>query len=167
MTLKERVRCIPVTQIKPYHDIRRYEFLAALTEDMRKSGWKGRPLVAARTQQEGLLWAYTGSHRYRAAVDAGLAEIPVVVMTPEEAAIAVEEGPYQDEIGMAMYRRGEKAMGELILMDFMVDLLWDRDIARDPWEPDAIAFFVTEGVHPDTAELMAVKFWDCKGPRGV
>jgi hypothetical protein len=163
MTLKERVLCVPTTRIQPYHDIRRYGFLASLAREMKEKGWRGRPLAVARTDQ-GSVRAYTGSHRYRAAVDAGLAEIPVVVMTPEEAAIADEEGPYQDDIGNAMRRRGAKAMGELLLMDFLVDELWNRDIAQDPWEPDAIAFYLSEGFLPETAELMAVVFWDCNRP---
>jgi ParB-like chromosome segregation protein Spo0J len=54
-----------------------------IADSMRRDGWSGRPLL---THEHGpsLYQAWTGMHRLLAAEDAGLSEVPIVVMTRDQ-----------------------------------------------------------------------------------
>jgi hypothetical protein len=64
----------------PPHEVRDTEKLKKLTESMENEGWVGRPVLVydiGRGPE-----ALTGSHRIAAARNAGLEEIPVVMVDP-------------------------------------------------------------------------------------
>lgn len=78
---------IPLAKINPLHEVQDPEKLRTLTESMKDDGWVGAPLVAI-PYGDGFQ-ALTGSHRWAAACDADLYEIPVEVipyeaLTPEQ-----------------------------------------------------------------------------------
>ncbi len=78
---------VQLAKIIPLHGVRDAAKLAALTEDMEENGWQGAPLVTIQYCDG--YQALTGSHRYAAACDADLYEIPVEhipyeVLTPEQ-----------------------------------------------------------------------------------
>lgn len=50
-------------------------FYRKLVRDMKRRGWRGRPLLA--TKHQGECYAITGSHRIAAAMEAGI-KVPVV-----------------------------------------------------------------------------------------
>jgi hypothetical protein len=53
--------------------------LAELKQDMEESGWNGRPILVIE-RDEGEYFAWTGTHRIAAAIEAGLSEIPCYVL---------------------------------------------------------------------------------------
>lgn len=67
--------------------------LDPLVASMKRDGWKGRPLLAEEVKGPGPtryhLW--TGSHRLRAAREAGLPSVPCLLITQEEADEAFTE----------------------------------------------------------------------------
>lgn len=69
---------IPIEKIEPYHEAYDYEKVEWLVEDMNDGGWCDRPLVVLEI--DGEYQALTGSHRYEAAMEAGLKEIPCAVV---------------------------------------------------------------------------------------
>lgn len=64
--------------IEPPHEVRDRALLAELVADMTARGWQGRPILAC---DEGVIKAWTGSHRIAAAAVVGI-EVPVVVISP-------------------------------------------------------------------------------------
>jgi hypothetical protein len=65
--------------VVPPHEITFPHYVAELAVDMRRRGWRGRPLLAeqlSRTRYK----AWTGSHRVAAAVLAEIASIPIVLV---------------------------------------------------------------------------------------
>lgn len=68
-------------RIVPPHEVRDVAKLAALEADMRVRGWCGRPLAAV--YDGNAYHALTGSHRYAAAVAAGVA-VPVLYLDCRE-----------------------------------------------------------------------------------
>lgn len=71
-----------LTACAPLHEVRDADKLATLVAAMRRDGWQGRPLLAMPNGDGVQL--LTGSHRYAAAVAAGLETVPVVCI-PDEA----------------------------------------------------------------------------------
>lgn len=70
-------KTIPIEKIEQYHDAHDSEKIEWLVEDMNDGGWCGRPIVVI--EMNGVYQALTGSHRYEAAKEAGLTEIPCAV----------------------------------------------------------------------------------------
>lgn len=74
--------------LDPPHPVDDDELVDELTASMRKDGWKGRPLLAARHPPlpglEHALVCQTGSHRLVAAKAAGIEVVPVVVVDCRE-----------------------------------------------------------------------------------
>ena len=64
-------------RIRPFHEVRDAEKLAALVADMTERGWHGRPLVVIDCGD--YYQAITGSHRWAAANEVGLDEIPIAI----------------------------------------------------------------------------------------
>jgi hypothetical protein len=54
-----------------------------IAESMRMRGWVGRPLLV-HARGDGTFQAWQGMHRLRAASDAGIDEIPALVLSLEE-----------------------------------------------------------------------------------
>jgi hypothetical protein len=54
-----------------------------LAESMRQRGWTGRPLLG-HLRNDGRVQAWQGMHRLAAAEDAGLTEIPMLLLSLEE-----------------------------------------------------------------------------------
>jgi ParB-like chromosome segregation protein Spo0J len=71
-------KTIPVEKIEPWHEVTDYDRLEWILEDMKENGWCGRPLVVIEI--DGEYQALTGSHRYEAAKEVGLSEIPCAVV---------------------------------------------------------------------------------------
>ena len=93
-----RTTQIATSAIEPVHEVRDAAKLAGLVESMAVDGWSGRPLLVVDTGN-GWYQAWTGSHRYAAAVEAGLAEIPCLVV--DDADIDVDDEPHDDDDRMA------------------------------------------------------------------
>jgi uncharacterized ParB-like nuclease family protein len=71
-------KTITLDKIEPWHEVTDYEKLEWIVEDMKENGWCGRPLVVLEI--DGEYQALTGSHRYEAAKEVGLSEIPCAVV---------------------------------------------------------------------------------------
>jgi ParB-like nuclease domain len=63
-----------------------FELMDKLVRDMKKNGWRGRPLLVIKTEPEYVAWtgpeyvAWTGSHRIAAAMEVGLATVPCYLL---------------------------------------------------------------------------------------
>jgi len=68
---------ISIDRIRPFHEVRDSEKLAALIASMTERGWDGRPLVVIDCGD--YYQAITGSHRWAAANEVGLDEIPIAI----------------------------------------------------------------------------------------
>lgn len=80
--------------INPLHETRDAAKLAAITADMLANGWRGMPLLVVGGEDDQEVQAWTGSHRWQAAMDAGLEEIPVVRIDTDSLAAAAERAGY-------------------------------------------------------------------------
>jgi hypothetical protein len=69
---------IDPAEIKPLHEVRSRKLLNDLVADMRKNGWRGRPLLVIEREADYVAW--TGSHRIAAAKKAGLVAVPCYVL---------------------------------------------------------------------------------------
>ena len=69
---------IPIEKIEPWHEVTDWEKVEWLVEDMNENCWCGRPLVVIEI--DGEYQALSGSHRYEAAKEVGLNEIPCAVV---------------------------------------------------------------------------------------
>jgi hypothetical protein len=83
------LRSISPRDIRPAHEVRDADKLAALAAAMDAAGWDGRAILAY--DYCGAICAVTGSHRIAAARAADLEEIPVLVMSDEMVTIDGEE----------------------------------------------------------------------------
>ena len=72
---------VSIYNVEPPHRANNAEKLALLTASM-EGGWQGRPLVLLEGGAGGW-FAWTGSHRIQAARDAGLEEVPAVLLDNE------------------------------------------------------------------------------------
>lgn len=81
------------------------EHLQSLVESMRNRGWIGRPLLIEEVYRYGFpqYIAWTGSHRIEAAKRVGLAYIPCLVITHQEADSAFSGAEY-DQNGFSSWR---------------------------------------------------------------
>jgi uncharacterized ParB-like nuclease family protein len=68
---------ISIDRIRPFHEVRDSERLAALIASMTERGWDGRPLVVIDCGD--YYQAITGSHRWAAANEVGIDEIPSAI----------------------------------------------------------------------------------------
>lgn len=155
--LSDRVICVPLSSVLPYHPTRRWVQLEALTASMMDVGWKGRPIIAG--EMDGGLRAITGSHRYAAAKEAGLQVIPVLVMVPDELQVALEAGAFQDDRVEALMSTGHRAIAELMHMDSLIPVMFGEDAARYPWDEDALTFYKRQGMLQEVIDVMAVEDW--------
>lgn len=73
----QAVKFVPVSMINPPHQVEKEDKMIKLSENMKKNGWVGRPLLVV--ENNGIFEAFTGSHRYAAAKRAGLKSIPIYV----------------------------------------------------------------------------------------
>ena len=71
-------KMVSLMEINPPHEVRDCKKFDALVTSMEQDGWQGRPLLVIR--KDGEYKAITGSHRYAAACDAGLEEVPCVII---------------------------------------------------------------------------------------
>ena len=79
MTYADHAEEISPKSIRPLHEVRDEAKFAALVDSMETSGWVGRPLLVV-DEGGGDYVALTGSHRLSAALEAGLSEVPCVVV---------------------------------------------------------------------------------------
>jgi hypothetical protein len=87
-------------EIQPINGVERPEVFDALVQDMKRNGWRGRPVLVLR-QVDGQDRALTGSHRIAAAREAGV-DVPVVYVDPKAAQWEDERGlfgSFSDAIG--------------------------------------------------------------------
>ena len=69
---------ISLQEINPPHGVIDSSKFDVLVQSMESAGWQGRPLLVIR--KNGDYQAITGSHRYAAACEAGLDEVPCVII---------------------------------------------------------------------------------------
>lgn len=81
MTTTAPIRYCDAQELSPYHGVQDTDKLDDLTASMDADGWQGAPLVA--WEGCGYYNLLNGSHRYAAAVKAGI-EIPVVLISDDE-----------------------------------------------------------------------------------
>jgi ParB-like chromosome segregation protein Spo0J len=86
----EPVARIAIELINPVHAPDVPDRLTRLVKTMSEFGWQGRPLLVLE-QPDGRFRAWTGSHRYQAARDAGLSEIPCMIIRLNAAQIVLED----------------------------------------------------------------------------
>lgn len=96
MDYTEHIVELETRRIAPPHEVRDADKLAAIVESMRDDGWKGRPLLAV-DYGDGDAVALTASHRWAAAREVELAEVPVVLV-PQCERLTIEHGPYGPEV---------------------------------------------------------------------
>ena len=72
---------VSIYNVEPPHRANNAEKLQRLTASMEEGGWQGRPLVVLEVADGFAAW--TGSHRLQAARDAGLEEVPAVLLDNE------------------------------------------------------------------------------------
>lgn len=85
---------IKTRNVNPLHETRDADKLEAITADMLANGWRGLPLLVVGSEDDVEVQAWTGSHRWQAAMDAGLETIPVVRIGTTELAAAAERAGY-------------------------------------------------------------------------
>jgi len=68
--------------IELWNDAENLELLESLTQSMSENGWLGDPIVVIDFE-DNYYKALTGSHRTQAAINAGLEEIPAVIITTD------------------------------------------------------------------------------------
>ena len=83
MDYAEHTEDIPLSNITPVHEVRDAEKYTCLVRSMAANGWQGRPLLVV-ADGNGAYVAMTGSHRYVAAIDAGIGTVPCVVIPAGE-----------------------------------------------------------------------------------
>jgi ParB-like chromosome segregation protein Spo0J len=80
------IQQISPEEIKPLHKPRQRALLKRLAKDMAANGWTGRPLLVI--ERNGEYFAWTGSHRIAAAIEAELEAVPCYIIDeanlPEE-----------------------------------------------------------------------------------
>lgn len=87
MDFTAHTELVAVDTITPVHEVMDEAKLESLAASMAEDGWQGRPLLVVADGYGGH-YALTGSHRYAGAVEAGLEEVPCIVI-PEGAPIFV------------------------------------------------------------------------------
>jgi len=152
----EAVVCLPPREIRPIHEPRDPELLAALVRSMRRNGWLGRPLLVLR-QDDGIYQGLTGSHRLSAAVETELPAVPVIV-PPEEVARKIRSSRYFPKappfIAQDLFEAGEGWIGRFILMD-----QWMAGV-KQPWSKASLSRLRELG-HEDMIEVMSIRKWPC------
>jgi ParB-like chromosome segregation protein Spo0J len=73
---------IPPEDLRPLHAVHDERKLNSLASDMRKHGWRGRPLLVIQRQEAYFAW--TGTHRIAAAMKAGLEAVPCYVVQEDQ-----------------------------------------------------------------------------------
>lgn len=73
---------IRTRSIYPPHSAENEEKVLALYASMQRDGWQGRPLLVVPSGDA--YQALTGSHRWKAADEAGIEEVPCVVVDAEK-----------------------------------------------------------------------------------
>ena len=89
---------IATDRINALHGVRDAAKLSALVASMRAEGWQGRPLLGELGSDGYTVHLWTGSHRYAAAVAAGLDEIDVLLVDAD-ALIASGHEPQAERRG--------------------------------------------------------------------
>lgn len=96
--MKKRTEYIAPEKLLPPHGVEEPKKLDRLIRSMEKKGWIGRPLVGLDEDQN-VIRLWTGSHRLAAALAAGLETVPVVLVTEEELAAAMESDWWDHRYG--------------------------------------------------------------------
>ena len=91
--------------IYPPHEARDMTLLANLTAAMRDNGWSGRPLLAWRASSDSEVRGLTGSHRTAAARDAGLDDVPVLLIECDDEDLAADLYDLRDFDGLVTILR--------------------------------------------------------------
>lgn len=88
-------------QVIPLHGIRQADKARELAASMEEAGWSGRPLLVVSSGPR--LFAWTGSHRIHAARAAGLAMVPVYIISEDllPAGITAQWGHVDDSERLA------------------------------------------------------------------
>ena len=107
-----------IWQIEPPHNPRDFCKLKKLEENL-KDGWVGRPLLVEQLKPIGELSqryaAWTGSHRIAAAKNLGFTSVPCLIITLEEAKMAIVRGGYNRKVGYSSLRNaisGHDGLGD-------------------------------------------------------
>jgi ParB-like chromosome segregation protein Spo0J len=80
---QENVDLVQADKCAPLHGVRDDALRDQIAESMRRDGWDGRPLIGYK-DDDAHYQLLTGSHRWAAAIAAGLAEIPVRLLSAAE-----------------------------------------------------------------------------------
>lgn len=112
---------IPTARIAPLHEVLDAGRVAELVASMTADGWTGRPLIVY-SDDTMHYQALTGSHRWAAAVSAGLAEIPCVVLSDDHMEAL---GEYLNAYGVVLAEDGYVAMQQA--GDADIAALWALD----------------------------------------
>lgn len=157
--------------IKPVHGLMERELYNSLVDSMRDVGWKGRPLVIMPLRnRRGFYQGLSGSHRLGASWAADLKKIPVVVLTPEESAVArasedgwdqVRDRPaYTDAIATDLEKAGYRDVAQLIRMDVLATSVEMRRLR--PWSEEALKIYREGGFdRSEVLEVMTAETWPC------
>lgn len=98
---------IEIWRIEPPHKPRDCCRVKKLEENL-KGGWIGRPLLVEQLKRIGELSqryaAWTGSHRIAAAINLDFKSVPCLMITLEEAKIAINRGGYNQKVGYGSLR---------------------------------------------------------------
>ena len=161
MRLIERVVCVPVASIDIGVPVIHEEKLQGTIWSIKKSGWKGRPLVIwPKRKRWGASSEFlhaTGTHRILAAEKARLKSVPVIIMTPEEMKAAL---PFtrQEEFTARLKNAGHVPLAELIEIDFEI---YTVSYHEATWTKGIIDYLRKEGLTEEVIEVMKVRDWGC------
>ena len=75
---------VDISLIVPPHEVSSEMKFNQIQKSMEKDGWTDRPLLVEKFPNSSKYSAWTGSHRYAAALEAGITEIPVIFIDSEE-----------------------------------------------------------------------------------
>lgn len=79
--------------IRAHHEVTRKGLVKTLVADMKRFGWRGRPVLGERLP-DGRVQAWTASHRIAAARKAGLRAVPVRFLDRDRVARALTKAGY-------------------------------------------------------------------------
>ncbi|WP_300667268.1 ParB N-terminal domain-containing protein [Desulfoluna sp.] len=119
---------IEIWQIEPPHKPRDCSRVKKLEQNL-KGGWIGRPLLVEQLKLIGELSqryaAWTGSHRIAAAKNLGFKSVPCLMITLEEANIAIDRGGYNRKVGYSSLRNaisGHDGLGDTHKLTALVEV---------------------------------------------
>ena len=118
---------ISVERVVPLHGVRDRAKLSALTVAMR-GGWDGRPLLGELLLDGYTVRLWTGSHRFAAALHAGLEDVPVVLIDTDALDAAGLERGSDTSFREAMDEDDDAILAALAAADADAAALLAKDI---------------------------------------